>query len=537
MALLVALFVLALLNVPFWRALLKAVEPSGAYEWGFIGAVFVAVAAAFNLALTLLGPPRVLKAIMIPLLIVTAAASYYMSEYGIVIDRHMIANIFETNTAEATDLISQKLILYVLGLGVLPAWLLWRTPITVRPWTDELRVKAKVAIASAVIFVCASAPFSMNFTSVVREHGELKHTLTPLNYISAAQKYFSNHFKAAAAATLPFGMDARRTAAAASQKPKSVTVIVIGETARADHFSLNGYARATNPLLAKVTGVINFDNAHSCGTDTAQSVPCMFSGVGRAKFSSDLALRQEGLLDVLQRAGLSVLWRENQAGCKGVCARVPTELLTEKKLRPFFFYGENHDEALLVDLEQKIAGSDRDGVIVMHMMGSHGPAYSKRYPKEFERFTPACQESQFSRCSNAEIVNAYDNTIVYTDYVLAKLIELLEKSASQGVATSMIYVSDHGESLGENNLYLHGMPYALAPEAQKHVPMLVWLSEPAKASTGIDGRCLSGHSRDAVSHDNLFHSVLGLAGVATKVYDKTLDIFAACRVKLVGRSE
>ncbi len=235
-----------------------------------------------------------------------------------------------------------------------------------------------------------------------------------------------------AAAVAPYGADAFRVSTAALDKPKSVTIVVIGETARADHFSLNGYARETNPQLAKVPGLLNFDQVHSCGTDTAQSLPCMFSGVGRANFSSDIALRQEGLLDVLQRAGVGVLWRENQAGCKGVCARVPTETLTDSKLPEFCGEGECHDTILLDGLEAKIAALDRDGVIVLHMMGSHGPAYSKRYPKMFEFFTPACQESQFSRCANQEIVNAYDNTIRYTDHVLAQLIELLAKNRNSG---------------------------------------------------------------------------------------------------------
>jgi lipid A ethanolaminephosphotransferase len=162
-------------------------------------------------------------------------------------------------------------------------------------------------------------------------------------------------------------------------------------------------------------------------------------------------------------------------------------------------------------------------------MGSHGPAYYKRYPDAFERFRPACKQSQFSRCTNQEIVNAYDNSIVYTDYVLSRLIELLQDYDRDGIATSMIYLSDHGESLGEDNLYLHAMPYAIAPDVQKHIPLVLWLSPRYQAEFAVDMSCMKARKDRPVSQDNLFHSVLGVLDVQTKVYDSKLDIFAPCR--------
>ena len=171
-----------------------------------------------------------------------------------------------------------------------------------------------------------------------------------------------------------------------------------------------------------------------------------------------------------------------------------------------------------------------NSVVVLHMMGSHGPAYYKRYPAEFERFQPACKESQFSRCERSQIVNGYDNTIVYTDYVLSQVIELLRLNDSRGLPSAMLYVSDHGELLGENNIYLHGLPYAFAPDVQKHVPMLLWVSPRMQADFQIDTACLERRRQEPVSHDNFFHSVLGLLDVETKEYARSLDIFASCRV-------
>jgi lipid A ethanolaminephosphotransferase len=350
-----------------------------------------------------------------------------------------------------------------------------------------------------------------------------------MNYMSALANYSKKKVSLKPAAVKPFGIDAKRGPSWTTPTRKSVTVLVIGETARAVNFSLNGYARETNPRLAKLDGLINFPNVTSCGTDTAQSLPCMFSGAGRAKTSSDISRRREGLLDIIKRAGFPVLWRENQSGCKAVCARVATENLTTSKIPQFFHNSESSDAVLLHQLEDKIAAAGSDAVIVLHMMGSHGPAYYKRYPPEFEKFTPVCKSSQFSHCTGEEIVNAYDNTILYTDHVLGELAEKLKALDAAGQPASMIYLSDHGESLGEKNIYLHGMPYALAPQVQKHVPMVMWFSPLYQKTFGLDTACLAQRSKSEFSHDNFFHSVLGLLDIETKPYAPELDIFAPCR--------
>jgi lipid A ethanolaminephosphotransferase len=241
------------------------------------------------------------------------------------------------------------------------------------------------------------------------------------------------------------------------------------------------------------------------------------------------------LLQILQRAGFSVLWRENQGGCAGVCKGVPMELLERAGTRALFELGESRDENLVKGLQEKIDAMQGDAVIVLHMMGSHGPAYYKRYPAEFERFQPACKESLFSRCERSQIINGYDNTIVYTDYVLSQVIGLLRLNDSRGLPSAMLYLSDHGESLGENNLYLHGLPYAIAPDVQKHVPMLLWLSPRLQADFRVDAACLESRRHEPVSHDNFFHSVLGLLDVETKEYRRELDIFAGCRMGRIAQ--
>ena len=314
-------------------------------------------------------------------------------------------------------------------------------------------------------------------------------------------------------------------------------LLVVGETARADHFALNGYPRPTNPALATLP-VLSFSDVTSCGTNTAASLPCMFSHLGREKH---VASRQphENLLDLLQRAGLAVLWVDNQSGCKGLCERVPNAQASvpadpARPLPPGLCSdGECFDEALLHDLDTRWKALDaprraRGTVIVLHQMGSHGPAYFKRSPADLKPFLPECTTNALQSCDRQQLINAYDNSIAYTDRVLAQALIWLGRQAGEADA-AMLYVSDHGESLGENNLFLHGLPYAVAPREQKHVPMVLWLDPAGTAARTLPADCLQRQRAAALSHDHLFHTVLGLVGVRSSEYQPTLDALASCR--------
>jgi lipid A ethanolaminephosphotransferase len=523
------LFIVAACNVTFWQQLVAAVSPHSAYEYLFIAGIVVLACLLLALFMSLFAAPYIFKPAVIALLLITAPASYFTSEYGTVIDGSMLKNVLLTNTNEVADLLTPGLAFYVLAFGVLPSVVLWACPIVYRPWRSKIGFRAKSTLVAGLTCIAIGLVFSQNISSVFRQNRLLLGLFAPLNVVSASAELTRKSLRAKPTGESSYGHDARKSSTWATRHRKSVTVIVVGETARADHFSLNGYPRATNPLLAKVPGLVSFTQAYSCGTNTGLSLPCMFSGLGARSFSNQEAAHQDGLLDILQRASFSVLWRENQAGCYGVCKRVPTDVLERAGTRTLFERGESFDENLLHGLQEKIERMGDNAVIVLHMMGSHGPTYYKRYPPAFEHFQPTCKESQFSRCSLPDIINSYDNTLVYSDYVLARLVELLQANDRNGMATAMIYLSDHGESLGEANVYLHGMPYRLAPEAQKHIPLLLWLSPNYRSETGTDVACLEGNRNQPVSHDNLFHSVLGLLDVQTRVYDRNLDIFAPCR--------
>jgi lipid A ethanolaminephosphotransferase len=524
-----AAYFVAVLNVAFWRQFWAAVAPTNTYELLFVAATVVVAFCVLVLLLGLFALPRIYKPAMALVLLTSAAVAYFINEYGVVIDVDMVRNVFLTNRAEAGDLITFKLLFYVLVLGGLPALLLWSCTITYRPFWQEFWFRTKATAVLLAIMVVAAFPFVQNMTSVFREQRILQHVFTPFNYLSALMDYSRPHLRSSALASAPFGEDAHKGRAWSDRSGRSLTILVVGETARAANFSLDGYARDTNPLLSKVPGLVNYTKVLSCGTATAQSLPCMFSGLGRAGQPGG-TMQRDGLLQILQRAGFSVLWRENQGGCAGVCKGVPMETLAGAGTRALFELGESRDENLVKGLQDKIDGMQGHTVVVLHMMGSHGPAYYKRYPAAFEHFQPACKESQFSRCERSEIINSYDNTIVYTDFVLSQVIDLLQVNDGRGVPSAMIYLSDHGESLGENNIYLHGLPYAFAPDLQKHVPMLLWVSPKMQASFQIDTACLERRRHEPVSHDNFFHSVLGLLDVETRVYKRDLDIFAGCHV-------
>lgn len=526
LTLLVALWFVVFCNGRLWQALwniLGGVTPSGAL---FALSLPILAFALINAGLTLLSFGRATRPVLSVLLVVTSFAVYFMAQYNVKLDRGMIQNIFETDVREATELFSFKLALYVLLLGVLPVAILARVPVVKQGFLRELGGRAvslsvSLAVAFGMIFL-----LSQEYAALARNHKELRDMFTPINYLRASYAYAKQQ-PTGPVVVAPVGTDAHKGALWTGSTRRAVTIVVVGETARAANFSLGGYERKTNPELEK-QDIVYFDNAHSCGTATAVSVPCMFSDMGRVHYDEAKALAQEGLLDVLKHAGLEVLWRDNNSGCKGTCDRVKYEDLSRANLPGLCEGDECFDEVLAHNLQQYIDGLQRDAVIVLHQKGSHGPAYYRRYPKEFGKFQPVCKTNELGQCSREEISNAYDNSLLYTDHVLSQLIDLL-RSNQDHVDTALFYISDHGESLGENNLYLHGAPYMIAPEQQTHVPALTWLSSGFQSRFKIDAGCLRAHRGDEISQDNLFHSMLGLMNIETSVYQPDLDFFRRCR--------
>ena len=525
--LLASAFLLAGFNSVLWQHLydITAADGQGIVLRVAFG---VMILAAFNIVLTLLAFRPVMKPVLTLIFLISAGVAYFMGQYGVLIDTGMFRNFAETNATEVRDLLSLKLFVYIALLGVMPSWLLWKIPVDYRRWHRELLSKVLVSVASVAVIGGVALVNYQGLSSLFRNHHELRLMVVPSNYIGASAGYLREQVVSAQQPFVKLGEDARKNPAWQVHDRKSLTVLVVGESARAENFGILGYDRDTTPTLDKEAGLIAFTDVHSCGTETAVSVPCMFSNMGRKDYNASKAKSQEGLLDVLKHAGLEVIWRDNQSGCKGTCDRVTVDDVSNLKDPVLCANSECRDEILLQGLQHFIDTLDKDTVLVLHQMGSHGPEYFKRYPKEYEHFTPVCESNALNNCSRESIVNGYDNTLVYTDHVLSTLIDLL-RSNQDKVDTAMLYLSDHGESLGEYNLFLHGTPYMLAPEQQKHVAMLAWFSDSYQKSFSVDTHCLQLSREKPLSQDNLFHSMLGLLEVNSQVYNPELDMFAGCR--------
>ena len=527
--LIASVFLVIAYNRRFWQAFFEATGGISLGNVPLYVATFLILVALFNALLTVLSFRLILKPVLVALFLATSAATYFMNQYGVAIDAAMMQNLFETDVREATELVSWHMALSVLLLGVLPSILVWRMRLEFPSFLRGLLIQSWILAASLAVAGVLLVLFFKTFAPTFREHRELRFLLTPTNYLNATNGYLKRKFSKPLVVA-PLGTDAIKGPLWAARARKTVTLIVLGETARAMNFSLNGYARVTNPKLSKQPGLVNFTEVYSCGTATAVSVPCIFSALGRVNYSETRAKSQQGLLDVLAHAGFSVLWRDNNSGCKGACDRIEYEDLSQPvKGDPLCTEEECYDERLLEKLPEIIRSSEKDKVIVLHQKGSHGPAYWKRYPQEFGKWGPVCTTIDLDKCSTQSIVAAYDNSILYTDHFLNESIALLrEIGDNDGIDTALMYFSDHGESLGEKNMYLHGAPYIIAPVEQRHVPFMLWLSDGFLSAFHIDQKCLAARSAQPFSHDNVFHSTLGMLNVSTAIYNPALDLFRAC---------
>lgn len=493
-----------------------------AYEynpsWIFLGCVFLGLTTIFFLAASLLFHGRIAKPLAITLIIINSIIFYFMFIFNAAIDKIMLLNALQTDIYEANDLFTPKFLVIFFFWGILPAFLIHKTQLVSssrRCWIYSLGSAAALLALIMLIRLPVTDAF-------LRASRGMRYFLAPANYIGAVIAVA----KIKAKPTPPLvkiGEDAQM-APYWKNKKKNLFIFVMGETARAANFSLGGYERPTNaPLDPYLEEIIYYDNTYSCGTATAVSVPCIFSGAGRKRFKPGSEVYTENLLDILERVNYKVLWRENNTGCQYVCDRVELEDPCRGKNTCL-------DEVMLDNLPEKARGYGKNAFIVLHQRGSHGPAYSEHYPKEAELYTPICLRKDFPYCSYESMVNVYDNTIYYTSQFLARTIQQL-KTLSAEYNTFMFYISDHGESLGEDGKFLHSAPYETAPDFQKHIPFLIWMPEETARDFGISRSCLAANRSKMHSQDNIFHSVLGLSGISTSLYDPSQDIFAPCRNK------
>lgn len=511
-----------LLNRTFWNtiAISSTGEPLLSGIWLIPAALLLTAA---QLALLVLLTPRILvKPVVLLLVLLAAAIDFYMRRYHIYLDVTMMQNVLGTDRMEAKQQITRSALSHVAvwGAGTVLA-LSWLRVRNDGLRTNLVRRFRYLAFALVAIALCLSATHG-RLQKVFDDKPEAFLLLNPASaLVNLPRAYFSGALPTGDAPA-PIGLDAKRYGKAGLPR---LFVLVIGESTRGASWGLNGHARDTTPELRRI-GVVNFPDVTSCGSNTLTSVPCMLSPWGRRQYDATRIQRSEGLLHILMRAGYQVDWIENSGTCLGVCRGVPSRTVQDH-VRPC--QADGCLDGLLIDaLKTAVAedGTRRDRVIVLHMAGSHGPSYHSRYPREFARFQPECLSDDVRGCDSRATLNSYENSVLYTDHVLSRLIGVLQGRSDY--ATALLYTSDHGESLGENGIYMHGTPYPIAPREQLHVPMVFWASPDFMRERGIESRCMPAQARRPTTHDSVFHSTLNLLRISTSLYDRSVDWFANC---------
>lgn len=456
--------------------------------------ILMLVANAFVFFLILFLSRFVGKFLLIVFFIVNAVAVYFVNTYGVIIDESMVGNVLNTNYAESAGFFSIKLVLYIMLFGIIPGIYISKAKIV------NVTGKKFLIITSGTLLFMLLVAFAnaKNWLWIDKNSKTLGGLAMPWSYtVNLSLFYVHKHQENEKEILLPD--------AAIKDNQKSVVVLVIGESARSENFSLYGYSKNTNPLLSATPGVFHF-NATSCATYTTAGVKCILEH----KNTGDL---YEILPNYLYRNGVEVAWRTTNWGEPPV--HIKNYLNKEALMKECKGADCNYDEVLLSNLKEQIAASTKNKVlIVLHTSISHGPEYSKRYPPKFETFKPVCNSVELANCSHAELVNAYDNTIGYTDYILHSVIEDLKQLKEY--KSAMIFVSDHGESLGEKNLYMHGLPLSLAPKEQYDIPFIVWTSDNSVKEMKPD---------NTLSQNHVFHSVLNFLHVQSPAYNEELNIF------------
>ncbi|TNM64084.1 phosphoethanolamine--lipid A transferase [Aliirhizobium smilacinae] len=483
--------------------------------------------AAFTITISV---KYLLKPVLVLMIFSAASASWFMDRFGTIIDVDMIRNAVQTTPSEAGHLVTPAYLLHMTIFGLVPALLVCWVRVEHRNFFSKVKWNLTAIVPLILVALACGVSSARSIASVTRLHKDLILTLNPFVPVGSAVAFTLASEADKNIVAQPLGTDAKVTSTLASGKPR-VLIIVTGETARAENFSLGGYNRETNPELRK-RDITYFSDTSSCGTATAVSVPCMFSNLTRHGYSHRAGLANENLLDVLGHAGIKTEWWDDNTGSKGVADRTIYRSFSDANDPRYCKDHECLDDGMVAELDGWLSKVKGDSVLVLHQLGSHGPAYYQRYTPEFAHFMPECRTGELGSCDRQSVINAYDNSILYTDHILASVIDIL-KAREDKVAPTMIYMSDHGESLGENGLYLHGAPYIIAPSQQTHVPFVFWQGAEEKAA--VDASCLSKRAGAEASHDNLFHTALGIMAVKTSAYKANLDVLGTCR-KAVGNA-
>lgn len=522
-----AVYFSTFLNTALWNELLQTQSGVGPTQrWLFMWTAMVGITAFQVILISLVCWGRHAKWMAGVFVMIAAIAHYFSLHYKVYFNKSMLQNVLATNFNEASELLTMQFAAEI-ALTTVPVFaVLYFFNTTSGSFRRQLAAKAiVVSVASVVVIAGLFAQFK-TLSSAMRNHREVRHLIVPASPTFSLIRAVGSDASDVVQTKVSLDNEAVRVDTP-NVKPL-LTVVVVGETVRAQNWSLSGYGRQTTPQLTTLPPdeLFNVPFLRSCGTNTEVSVPCLFSGIGRGDYDQQFIKSHYSILHLLKQTGVDVTWIDNQSGCKGACDGIRSVAL--KDLIPQKATAENLPDEYLVEATNKLLSPRPiNQVIVLHMLGNHGPAYAKRYPPSYEFFKPACQDSNLANCSADTIRNAYDNAIRYTDGILAALLQRLARVTDRDV--TMMYVSDHGESLGESGVYLHGLPYAIAPDEQTKVPFVLWLPSRTQSDLHIKAGCVRESLRSAQEHDVIAHTVLGLYSVRSSVYKPRFDLLKGCR--------
>ncbi len=531
LSIVLALYFTLFLNSLFWTRLVRQdLEGPSSERTFYVVTIGIALVATQAVLLSLCSWGRLSKVTAAIFTLIAAIAAYFSDTYGTYFDTGMLRNVLATNLLESRELLTTDFFLSVTFLSATPLGLIFIFPMQPIQWQRRLLAKALTIVAlisTTLVFVTANYK---TFSAAIRNNREIRHLIVPISPVISLVRVLGTRTSELADQKRPLDVNAVRKIAVGSKTKPRLTVVVVGETVRAQNWGLSGYTRQTTPLLSEIrrSELFNFPYAIACGTSTEVSVPCMFSAFGLERYSEKGIRETESVLGLLHRLGVKTSWVDNQSGCKGACDGIP-KISAQSQQRPNAgsVNASVFDESLVGALQTEISITPVDQVIVLHMIGNHGPAYSNRYPESFSNFLPECHDSGLADCDRNAIKNSYDNAVLYTDYVLSQLISTLRFFHDRDVI--LTYVSDHGESLGENGLYLHGLPRLVAPEEQLRVPFFLWVPPATQRSLALQTECMAQKITKPTTHDLLAHTLLGLYDVQTDAYRSQWDFFRSCR--------
>lgn len=460
--------------------------------------------------------PKTLKVLATILILFNGICGYFMSAYHIVFNKTMLRNVLDTNVIEATEWMGISFWIYVVVACLIPLVLIWKCRIVFAPIRTHLKRSAALLVLTGLLTAGLALPHRVPIKIFLKENFNLRYMLLPSSYISSAIGLVKLHFQDVDL------IDTTRDLTEArywNPDKKMLIVFVLGESARYQSYPLTATARTTGPLKSYLPEMTVLRETQACGVETHVSVPCLFSGYRRTAYHPEAALNTPNILDILQSKQWQMLWLDNEMGCNKVCRNIPTHLTCHSR--------DCTDNVLNERLTQVLPTLTTDSFIVLHQRGSHGPRYDLRTPEKYRLFRPYCTRADVQNCTAAELNNAYDNSLYYTSVLLADLMDDLNRQTDHFYPI-MIYISDHGESLGEGGFYAHSADYRIAPPEQKQVPFFIWIPTNTAQELNVNRACLNAKATMPASQDMIFHTLMGMAGLRSAVYDVTLDLTAGC---------